>query len=250
MGIRLSLTVLIGAGGGLVGGFMGQGFYQFFDSKWGSLLVLGWVLTGLLIGAAPAAFDFLGAVLRNEERRGSKRKLRNGLLGGATGGLAGGVLSLLLHRMWGGVFPNTEAQSLWSPSATGFVALGSCIGLAVALAQIILREAWLRVEAGFRPGRQILLTRAETTIGRAESCDVGLFGDPTVEKLHARIVRQGDQWLLSDAGTPSGTLLNGQRVTGPTVLHTGDRIGVGGSVLSFGTRNREPAPAAVAPATA
>ena len=47
------------------------------------------------------------------------------------------------------------------------------------------------VEAnGFRPGRQILLTRPETTIGRAESCDIGLFGDPAVERLHARITRE------------------------------------------------------------
>jgi hypothetical protein len=239
--IRLTLTVLIGAVGGLVGGFIGQAFYQLSDSKWDSLLVLGWTLTGLLIGVAPAAFDYLGAVLRNEERRGAKRKLRNGLWGGAVGGLVGGILSLLLGGLWGGVFTHADAQSLWSPSATGFVALGACIGLAVALAQVILREAWVRVESGFRPGRQVLLTRAETTIGRAESCDIGLFGDAGVEKLHARIVRQGDHWLLSDAGTPSGTLLNGQRIGGPTPLRRGDRIGVGGSVVSFGTRARESA---------
>lgn len=247
LGIRLSLTVLIGAVGGMVGGFIGQGFYQLSDSKWSSLLVLGWVLTGLLIGAAPAAFDLLNAVLRQEQQRGPMRKLRNGLMGGAIGGLVGGVLSLLLHGLWGTLFPNTDSQALWSPSAAGFVALGASIGLAVALAQVILREAWLRVEAGFRPGRQILLTRAETTVGRAESCDIGLFGDAAVEKLHARIVRQGDQWVLSDAGTPTGTILNGQRVTIPTPLRTGDRIGVGGCVLSFGTRTREPAPAIVAP---
>jgi hypothetical protein len=250
LGMRLTLTVLIGAVGGLVGGFVGQGFYHLSDNKWGSLLVLGWTLTGLLIGAAPAAFDCLAAVLRNEERRGPRRKLRNGLLGGVLGGLMGGVLSLLLHNMWSGVFPNSDAQSLWSPSATGFVALGMCIGLAVAAVQVILREAWVRVEAGFRPGRQVLLTRADTTIGRAESCDIGLFGDAGVEKLHAHIVREGSRWVLKDAGTPSGTLVNGQRLAGPTALHSGDRIQVGESVLSFGTRTRESADgAAVAPAT-
>jgi predicted component of type VI protein secretion system len=119
------------------------------------------------------------------------------------------------------------------------VALGACIGLAVALAQIILREAWLRVDSGFRPGRQLLLTRPETQIGRAEACDLGLFGDPTVEKVHAKILRKGNQWLLADAGTASGTMLNGQRITGPTPLHSGDRIQVGNCVLSFGTRTKE-----------
>jgi MFS family permease len=241
------MTALIGAVGGLLGGFVGQGFYQLSDEKWSSMLVLGWTLTGLLIGAAPATFDFLGAVLRHEERRGVRRKLRNGLIGGCIGGLLGGIVSLLMHGMWAGVFKDSDEQSLWSPSATGFVALGACIGLAVALAQIILREAWLRVEAGFRPGRQILLTRPETTIGRAESCDVGLFGDATVEKLHAKISRQGDQWMVSDAGTQTGTLLNGQRLAGPTALHSGDAIQVGGCVLSFGVRAKESAapPAAV-----
>ena len=99
-----------------------------------------------------------------------------------------------------------------------------------------MREAWLRVESGFRPGRQLLLTRSETTIGRGESCDVGLFGDAGVEKLHAKITRQGGGWLLTDAGTPAGTLLNGRRIAGPSPLRSGDQIQVGSGVLSFGGR--------------
>jgi FHA domain len=241
LGVRLILSLLIGALGGLVGGFVGQAIYQWSGGTLPLLLIFGWVLTGMLAGIAPSAFDFLGAVLRQEERRGARRKLRNGLIGGAVGGLAGGSLSLLLHGLWAGVFRDTDVVDLWSPSAMGFVALGTCIGLAVSLAQVILREAWLRVEAGFRPGRQVLLTRPETTIGRAEMCDVGLFGDPGVEKVHARISRQGNRWVLADAGTSSGTLLNGRRITGPTLLHPGDRIQVGGSVLSFAVRAREPA---------
>jgi pSer/pThr/pTyr-binding forkhead associated (FHA) protein len=117
------------------------------------------------------------------------------------------------------------------------------IGLAVSLTQVMLREAWVRVEAGFRPGRQLLLTKPATVIGRAESCDVGLFGDPAVEKVHARITREGERWVVSDAGTPSGTLVNGQRISGPTPLRSGDRIQVGASVLSFDVRAKEPAPA-------
>jgi hypothetical protein len=242
LGVYLTLTLLIGLAGGFLGGFLGQVLYAYVSGgKWPAFLVIGWTLTGLLIGAAPSAFDFLGVVMRNEDRRGARRKLRNGLIGGTVGGLVGGVVSLLLHSMWSAVFPDADAQSLWSPSATGFVALGACIGLAVALAQIILREAWVRVEAGFRPGRQLLLSRPETVIGRAESCDVGLFGDAAVEKIHAKIVHEGDRWLLVDAGTPSGTLLNGQRIAGPTPLSSGDRVQVGASVLSFGVRRKQAA---------
>jgi hypothetical protein len=148
-------------------------------------------------------------------------------------------VSVLLHNAWTDLFPDSDAQYLWSPSASGFVALGLCIGLTVALTQVMLREASLRVDAGFRAGRQVILTRPETIIGRAESCDVGLFGDSAVEKVHARIKRKGNVWTLADAGTTSGTLLNGRPLTAPTPLLSGDRIQLGGSVLSFATRVRD-----------
>jgi hypothetical protein len=236
VGSRLFLSMLIGAAGGLAGGFLGQVLFDLSQARWA--LLAGWWLTGLLIGVAPASFDFLVAVLRSEDRRGARRKLRNGLLGGSIGGLLGGTVSVLLHDVWIDLFRDSDVQDLWSPSASGFVALGCCIGLAVALTQVILREASLRVEAGFRPGRQVLLTRPVTVIGRAESCDVGLFGDSGVEKVHARIKREGNAWTVSDAATSSGTLLNGKVITEPTPLHSGDRIQVGGSVLSFATRTR------------
>src|SRR5437764_493092 len=121
------------------------------------------MLTGVLIGAAPCVFDYLGAIMRQEERRGIQRKLRNGLIGGAVGGFLGGVVLVIMNSLWAGMFKAGEAEavSLWSPSVMGFVALGACIGLAVSLVQIMLREATLRVEAGFRPGRQMLLSKPE-----------------------------------------------------------------------------------------
>jgi hypothetical protein len=244
--VRLTLAMLIGAVGGLVGGFLGQLFFGWLG--WEFLRVLGWVLTGVLVGVAPSAFDFLVVVLRNEERHGARRKLRNGLIGGLVGGIVGGIGLLLLRGAWGGVFAGSDVDELWSPSATGFAVLGACIGLSVGLAQVILKEAWVRVEAGFRPGRELILTRPEITLGRAESCDVGLFGGQGVEKVHARITRQGSCYLLADAGTPGGTLLNGARITEPTPLRDGDRIQLGNCVLTFGERRREaaapPAPAA------
>ncbi len=252
LAVRLSLALMVGGFGGLLGGFFGQVFVKWASGNWlvNTMLTFGWMLAGVLIGLAPASFDYLAAVLRNEDRRGVNRKVRNGVIGGFIGGLTGGILSLFLRDAWGGILKATDVNDLWLPSAAGFVALGACIGLAVALAQIILREAWLRVESGFRAGRQLLLTRPEITIGRAESCDLGLFGDAAVEKLHAKIVREGDRWLLLDLGSVSGTLLNGVRITGSAVLHTGDRIQVGGSVLSFGTRTTQPAAPPVAVAVA
>jgi len=113
----------------------------------------------------------------------------------------------------------------------------------------MLKEAWVRVDAGFRPGRELILTKPEITMGRAESCDIGLFGGQGVEKVHARITRQGNRYLLADAGTEGGTLLNGQRIAEPSPLRDGDRIQMGNCVLTFGERRRDSAPAvAAAPA--
>ena len=80
--------------------------------------------------------------------------------------------------------------------------------------------------------------QAQTTIGRAEACDIGLFGDNLIEKLHARIVNRDGRYYLEDNETPDGTALNGELIDGPMLLRSGDRIEVGRCVLRFGERQR------------
>ncbi|HEV3258422.1 MAG TPA: FHA domain-containing protein [Gemmataceae bacterium] len=232
--LRTVVAVVVGTLGGLIGGIIGEVLYGWLSF----FLVVGWVITGLLIGASLGAFDVLSAAIRQENLRGARRKLVNGILGGAVGGVVGGVLLVLLRGLWAGVFRDKSSDLLWSPSATGFIALGMCIGLSIGLAQVILKEAWVRVEAGFRAGRELILSKEQTTIGRGEACDIGLFGDPGVERFHARIVQGGDGYLLADAGTPGGTYLNGTRIYQPAPLHSGDTIQVGNSVLSFKERQQ------------
>src|SRR5262249_22295761 len=152
------------------------------------LIILGWVLTGLLIGAALGVYDLIARLVRHESLAGAMRKLLNGILGGTLGGLLGGSLYMLLDAYLPSLLG--EDRVLLSPSATGFVALGLLIGLLIGLAQVILKEAWIRVEAGFRAGRELILSKPELTIGRAESSDIGLFGDAAVDRTHARIVLQ------------------------------------------------------------
>jgi hypothetical protein len=231
---RILTGVLVGTVGGLLGGVVGQllfGIHPVF-------FVFGWALTGLLVGAALGVFDVLFLFVRQEEVRGPRRKMRNGILGGTVGGLLGGSLSLFLSGVWSRAFHQLPGAELWSPSATGFVALGMCIGLMVSLTQVILRECWLKVEAGFRAGREAMLIKPVVTIGRAESCDIGLFGDPEIERLHARILRHGDQYFLADAGSSNGTYLNDQRISEPAPLRSGDVIRVGKAVLRFGERQK------------
>jgi hypothetical protein len=233
---RVLTAVVVGSMGGLLGGLLGQVLYE--KSPHGLFLILGWTLTGLLIGLSLGVFDLMVGVLRGEDPRGALRKVRNGVLGGTAGGLLGGGLDLFLHGAWGELLAGKPSDRLWTPSAWGFVALGACIGLLIGLAQVILKEAWLRVEEGFRPGRELLLTKPEITLGRAEGCDVGLFGDAAVDQLHARIRRAGDAFVLLDAGSSSGTYVNGELLRGPRQLRGGDRIRLGRCVLAFGERRQ------------
>jgi hypothetical protein len=233
---RVLTAVFVGSMGGLLGGLLGQVLYE--KSPQGGFFVLGWTLTGLLIGLSLGIFDLMVGVLQGQDPRGALRKVRNGILGGTAGGLLGGCLALALHGLLGDLLAGKPVGRLWTPSAWGFVALGACIGLLIGLAQVILKEAWIRVEAGFRPGRELLLTKPEVTLGRAESCDVGLFGDAAVERIHARIHRSGDAFVLSDAGTAAGTYVNDEPLRGPRQLQSGDRIRMGRCVLSFGERRK------------
>ena len=233
--LRVLTAVVIGCLGGLLGGMIGQVLYR--HSEHSLLLLFGWIVTGLLVGGALGVYDLLSSALLEVDTRGALRKILNGVMGGGAGGLLGGILYLLLGLIWSAVFRNRK-EDFWSPAAWGFVALGLCIGLLIGLAQVILKEAWVRVEAGFRSGREMILSRPEITIGRGEHCDIGLFGDPQVEKQHCRIVRAGHDYVLIDGATTSGTYVNDARVVGPHRLHSGDLIRLGRALLRFGERPR------------
>jgi hypothetical protein len=235
--------VVVGGAGGAAGGLFGGGLGQLLYGRllWAPLVLPGWVLTGLLIGVGLGAYDLFARLIRDENTWGAVRKMIHSGLGGTVGGLLGGVMYLLLDVTWGLLVRGKTHLLWWSPSAWGFVALGLCIGLLIGLAQVILKEAWVRVEAGFRRGRELILAKAVLTIGRAESCDIGLFGDSSVEKLHARLLRRGNAFFIEDAGTPGGTFVNEQRVTEQVPLRNGDAIRLGKCVLRFRERRKRAA---------
>jgi hypothetical protein len=233
--MRVGVAVLVGCVAGALGGMLGSALYNAIG--W-PFFVVGWTLTGLLIGTSIGVFEVLSGLIRQQNMTGSVKKLMNGLIGGTAGGLLGGVLALLFGKMMANIFSGKDENSLWSPTALGFVALGMCIGLLIGLAQVILKEAWIKVEAGFRAGRELILSKEKTTVGRAESCDIGLFGDNTIERLHAQIVQQGNRYFLEDANTSGGTYLNDARIVQRSPLSSGDLIRVGRSVLRFRERQK------------
>lgn len=229
--LRVGVAVLVGALGGLLGGIMGQFLSGGLPTV---LLVVGWTLTGLLVGASIGAWEVLQGLIQKKNVAGATRKLVKCLIGGTLGGVLGGFLTLVLRLMSRSLFPGKEEGWLWTPTALGFVALGMCIGLLVGLAQVILKEAWIKVEAGFRPGREMILAKEKTVIGRAEGTDIALFGDAGVEKQHAQIIlNDGRYYLEEPAATPGGTFVNEQKVAQRTPLKSGDLIRMGRSVLRF-----------------
>ena len=227
--------------GGLFGAFVGGSLYRMVQEVHWTLaifaFVLGWTIVGLLVGMSISFFE-VGASLVTQRDFGSAiKKFVKCVIGGGIGGILGGLIAAsskwVAGQVAAAVSSNVDVETLWTPTAVGFVAIGACIGLLVGLAQVILKEAWIRVEAGFRPGRELLLAKEKTTIGRAESSDIALFGDSGVEKSHANIVLDGGRYFLEDLQTPGGSYVNEQKVEGRMPLQTGDMIRIGKSVLRF-----------------
>ncbi|RPI49938.1 MAG: FHA domain-containing protein [Chloroflexi bacterium] len=82
----------------------------------------------------------------------------------------------------------------------------------------------LRIEGGEIKQRWSLAAPV-TTIGRWQDNDL-VVDDRWVSRHHARVRREGDQYLIEDLGSKNGTLVNGRRISGPTLLADGDEIQV------------------------
>jgi hypothetical protein len=244
--MRVVVALLVGSFGGMIGAVIGQALYGAVDKPnpddpnavniLGQVfIVFGWTFMGFLIGTSIGVYEVMARFVRQEDIGGALRKIMKGTLGGTLGGILGGIITVAVRLAWNKI-NSTPGELLWSPTSIGMVALGMCIGLLIGMAQILLKEAWIKVETGRRAGKEMLLSKKEFTIGRAEACDLGLFGDMTIEKMHARIIQNGNRYFLADLNTPSGTFLNGHRINGPSPLKNGDAIRVGGCTLRFGER--------------
>lgn len=71
----------------------------------------------------------------------------------------------------------------------------------------------------------------EITIGRDPGCTVMIEGDTFVSQRHARIYVIEGQPMVEDLGSTNGSFHNGNRLHGSLLLHPGDRVQVGYTVL-------------------
>lgn len=241
----LAKRLALGFAGGLLGGLLGvligscvfggfhlitsQGLVEFVAR------VIGWTLIGVGIGAGIGVSE--GIFDR------SFNKFRNGVLGGVLGGFLGGLCFGIVTLIGGSI----------TSRALGFVLLGLCVGLFIGLAQVILKEAWLTVEHGFRTGRQMILGQDEITMGTSEKASMIFiaYGAKGVEPIHLKISKhESGGYVVEDNQSRTGTLLNGEALRGPMPLKDGDAIQFGVNVVRFNERAKRAGESLPKPAAA
>lgn len=97
-----------------------------------------------------------------------------------------------------------------------------------------LPPARLRSLGGTRPtrGEDVPLSLRVSVIGRTVGNEICL-PHPFVSATHAEIRFRDGKFWLTDMGSTNGTTLNEHDAKGPVALRTGDRIGIGDSLLEF-----------------
>lgn len=109
-----------------------------------------------------------------------------------------------------------------------------------------LRQATISREAA-RPGGQLVVLHAAdealaagiafplqpvTSIGRSPTNTIPV-PDTYASAQHTLLTLREGQWWLEDLDSRNGTLLNGVRISGPTVVSAGDVVGVGRTQLKL-----------------
>ena len=98
-------------------------------------------------------------------------------------------------------------------------------------------KAQFKFLSGARAGQIEAFRKGYIGLGRHPLSDVRFDAerDLDVSSRHAAIVRKTEGFVLQDLGSRNGTFVNGQRVTGDTLLREGDVIGFGakGPALEF-----------------
>ena len=235
---RLIQTLALGAGIGAVGGWVGLSLGQ---SVFGVIVgsgseevsspgrffvllfarALGYALIGAIVGAAQ------GIVSR------SALVARQGALGGLIGGFLGGSAFEILNGL---DFPAPLSRLI------ALVAVGALAGFLIGVVQNLFKQAWVRVVLGKNEGKEYLIAKPITTVGRGELSDIGLYGDPEIAPTHIAIESLPAQnrhrlRFVGEGGKRGATyappLVNGQPVANEMWLADGDTIQVGRRTLLF-----------------
>lgn len=215
---------LIGAGIslaiGFISGYLAQWMYAklltYDPEDFTAALVrgFGWAIMGLGIGAS------IG-LIKPEKKR---------ILFCSLGGLIGAFIGGFLFNYVCDIIPNDMVAR-----GVAIVIMGSLIGVGVGLLEQFAKAAWLKVIRGEFEGKEYLVFAGTTSIGNNGKNTIVLFKDKLVGPHHCDIRLEGSKYVLTDCGTPMGTIVNGQKIT-RHILRQGDAIAIGNSVLVFNTK--------------
>lgn len=94
----------------------------------------------------------------------------------------------------------------------------------------------LKVTKGSKIGAKIAVKKEEFLIGRSPECHL-CAGSTSISRKHCAIRRDGTKVTIEDLGSRNGTVVNGEKITGVTELHSGDDIVIGslGFLLTIST---------------
>ncbi|MEW5957271.1 MAG: FHA domain-containing protein [Chloroflexota bacterium] len=84
----------------------------------------------------------------------------------------------------------------------------------------------LMVQTGPTAGQVHAVADYPQTIGRGTGSDI-IVPDKTLSRQHVRIQAMERGCVVEDLGSTNGTFVNGQRITGPTLLRAGDTLQIG-----------------------
>ena len=87
-----------------------------------------------------------------------------------------------------------------------------------------------------RADSHITVEESELLIGRSpdanEACPVALLADESVSRVHAKIIRENDDFVLLDLDSRNGTYVDGVPIVS-CVLRDGDAIQIGRNLFYF-----------------
>jgi len=86
-------------------------------------------------------------------------------------------------------------------------------------------------------GKMFELNQDEITIGRSDERTICLK-DPTVSTLHCKITRNGEKFIIADAGSTNGTKVNGAPLTEERELQNGDTVKIGAFELLYDSEDK------------
>jgi Ca-activated chloride channel homolog len=133
--------------------------------------ILGWTLLGLLLGAGMAQCV-------------PNLKLSRGLIGGALGGAIGSIGFMMLK----------SGVNEWTGRAIGTAILGFLIGLMIAWAETLSREAWIEAQWTSTERRSFSLGTKPVIIGSSGNVDIGV--SQSYPPVVAEVYMQGGQIVL------------------------------------------------------